>query len=242
MVAARSDAVSLRARHLPLYLAALAAGAVLAFALSASAQGGAQPPPSASFTAGDNYWYVTGTIVHDRHDCRGRHGDVQQPHGEQRAQRDASAARTELMRSPRCPVPRPTHPGAPHAASTPRARYSFICTQHSGHGRHRVGRRRRARLPPRRRQRAPARLLRAATRRAARPRSRARSPSRSRAGSAAPPCAAPSRHARTARAWRSRRSSRTACWRGAAAQARSARCPSARCGSRCRSRAGRASP
>jgi plastocyanin len=53
--------VSLRARHLSLYLAALAAGVVVAFALATSAEGGAQPPPSASFTASNNYWYVTGT-------------------------------------------------------------------------------------------------------------------------------------------------------------------------------------
>ncbi len=53
--------MSLRARHLSLYLAALAAGVVVAFALVGSGDSGAQPPPSASFTASNNYWYVTGT-------------------------------------------------------------------------------------------------------------------------------------------------------------------------------------
>jgi plastocyanin len=53
--------MSRRARHLSLYLAALAAGALVAFAMSASADGGAQPPPSASFTARDNAWEVAGS-------------------------------------------------------------------------------------------------------------------------------------------------------------------------------------
>jgi plastocyanin len=53
--------MSRRARHLSLYLAALAAGVLVALAVSASADGGAQPPPSASFTARDNAWEVTGS-------------------------------------------------------------------------------------------------------------------------------------------------------------------------------------
>jgi plastocyanin len=49
--------VSRRARHLSLYLAALAAGVVVAFAVSASAQGdAAQPPPTAAVTAVDYDW------------------------------------------------------------------------------------------------------------------------------------------------------------------------------------------
>jgi plastocyanin len=53
--------VSRRARHLSLYLAVLAAGAVGALAVSAGAQGGgAQPPATASVTARDNYWEVNG--------------------------------------------------------------------------------------------------------------------------------------------------------------------------------------
>jgi plastocyanin len=54
--------VSRRARHLSLYLAALAAGAVAAFVVSASAQV-TGPPTTASFTAGDNYWRVTGSTA-----------------------------------------------------------------------------------------------------------------------------------------------------------------------------------
>jgi plastocyanin len=53
--------VSRRARNLSLFFAALAAGAVSAFAASAGAQGGeAQPPAAASVTARDNYWEVNG--------------------------------------------------------------------------------------------------------------------------------------------------------------------------------------
>jgi plastocyanin len=49
--------VSRRARHLSLYLAALAAGVVWVLVVSASAQGGAaQPPPTATVMAVDNAW------------------------------------------------------------------------------------------------------------------------------------------------------------------------------------------
>ena len=49
--------MSLRARHLPLYIAALAVGAVLALVVSTPAEGGAaQPPPTATVTAVDNAW------------------------------------------------------------------------------------------------------------------------------------------------------------------------------------------
>jgi hypothetical protein len=55
--------VSLRARHPLLYLAALACGATVFFALSLSggtAAAQVAPPTTASFTAGDNFWDWTG--------------------------------------------------------------------------------------------------------------------------------------------------------------------------------------
>jgi hypothetical protein len=52
--------VSLRARQPLLYLAALVAGAVFALALFASAQVASAQQPSATFTAGDNFWDWTG--------------------------------------------------------------------------------------------------------------------------------------------------------------------------------------
>ena len=125
--------MSLRARHLPLYLAALAAGAVLAFALSASAQGGAQPPPSASFTAGDNYWYVTGTSSTTATIAAGGTVTFSSPTGNNEHNASFGGAGPSS-----CDPPLPGPPTEAPWSSTCRfdspGSYAFICTQHSGMG------------------------------------------------------------------------------------------------------------
>jgi len=125
--------VSLRARHLPLYLAALVAGAAVAFALSASAQGEAQPPPSASFTASNNYWYVTGTSSTTATIAAGGTVTFTSPLGN-----NPHNARFSSPGPSSCDPALPVDPESPPWDATCRfdtpGTYSFICTQHAGMG------------------------------------------------------------------------------------------------------------
>ena len=125
--------MSLRARHLPLYLAALAAGAVVAFALSTSAEGGVQPPPSASFTASDNQWTVSGGSGSIVTIAAGGTVTFTSPSGN-----NPHNARFSNSGPASCDPPLPGDPESPPWTSTCRfdspGIYSFICTLHDGMG------------------------------------------------------------------------------------------------------------
>ncbi len=125
--------MSLRARHLPLYLAALAAGAVLAFALSASAQGGAQPPPSASFTAGNNYWYVTGTTSTTATIAAGGTVTFSSPTGNNDHNASFGGAGPSSC-DPALPGPPTDAPWSSTCRFDTPGTFSFVCTAHSGMG------------------------------------------------------------------------------------------------------------
>jgi plastocyanin len=126
--------MSRRARHLSLYLAALAAGVLVALAVSASADGGAQPPPSASFTASNNEWYVAGTMDSTATISAG--GTVTFTSGPGNNEHDARFPAGSSPSS--CEPLLPGAPQAPPWSSTCRfdvpGTYSFICTAHSGMG------------------------------------------------------------------------------------------------------------
>jgi plastocyanin len=114
-----------------LYLAALAAGVVVAAALTSSAQGGGQPPPSASFTAGDNYWYVTGTSSTTATIATGGSVTFISPTGN-----DEHNASFQGVGPSSCNPPLPGPPTvAPWDATcqfNTAGTYSFVCTAHNG--------------------------------------------------------------------------------------------------------------
>ena len=69
----------------------------------------------------DNYWYVTGTSSTTATIAAGGTVTFTQPAGEQPAQRPVLEPRPELVRNPAARESRRRRPGAPSAASTPRA-------------------------------------------------------------------------------------------------------------------------
>ena len=125
--------MSLRARHLSLYLAALAAGGVVALAVGESAQGGAQPPPSASFTARNYAWEVTGTSATTATIVTG--GTVTFSSPEPNSSHNASFSGTGPSG---CNPALPGSPQPPPWSSTctfnAPGTYSFVCTAHPGMG------------------------------------------------------------------------------------------------------------
>jgi plastocyanin len=114
--------VSLRAHHLALCLAALAALAVSA--------AGAQPPPSASFTASNNEWTADGggstATIAAGGSVTFTSGPGNNPHN----------ARFSSSGPSYCDPALPVGPTSPTWSSTCRfdapGTYSFICTQHDG--------------------------------------------------------------------------------------------------------------
>jgi plastocyanin len=125
--------VSLRARHLSLYLAALAAGAAVALAVSASAQGGSQPPPSATFTASNYEWTASGPSPSTATIAAG--GTVTFTSDEPNSSHNATFSGTGPSS---CEPPLPGAPQAPPWSATctfnAPGTYSFICTAHYGMG------------------------------------------------------------------------------------------------------------
>jgi plastocyanin len=128
MVGTRKDPVSRRARHLSLYLAVLVAGAVAALVVSASAQV-AEPPPTASFTAGDNYWRVTGSTATSATIAAGGTVTFGYPSGGN--EHDASFTASGPSS---CDPPLPSGPEPPGWTATctfsAPGTYQFICTRH----------------------------------------------------------------------------------------------------------------
>lgn len=125
--------MSRRARHLSLYLAALAAGAVVAIALASSAHGGAQPPPSASFTAGDNYWYVTGTSSTTATIATGGTVTFTSPTGNNDHNASFQGAGPSSC-DPPLPGPPTDAPWSSTCHFNTAGTYSFVCTAHAGMG------------------------------------------------------------------------------------------------------------
>jgi plastocyanin len=125
--------MSRRGCHLSLYLAALAAGAVVAVAVSAPASDGAQPPPNATFTASNNEWTVAGTSSSTATIGAGGTVTFSSPIGNNDHNvRFSSSGPTSC--SPALPV----NPQPPEWSSTCQfntaGTYSFVCTAHPGMG------------------------------------------------------------------------------------------------------------
>jgi plastocyanin len=129
---ARKHAVSRRALHLSLHLAALAAGAVAVFVVSASAQV-AGPPTTASFTAGDNYWRVTGSTETTATIAAGGTVTFSSP-----VPNSAHNATFTASAPSFCDPPLPDGAELPPWSSTCRfdapGTYPFVCTIHNGMG------------------------------------------------------------------------------------------------------------
>jgi plastocyanin len=132
MVAGEEGAVSRRARHLSLYSAALAAGALAVFAVSASAQVSG-PPTTASFTAGDNYWRVTGSTETTATIAAGGTVTFSNP-----VPNSAHNATFTASAPSFCDPPLPGGAALPPWSSTCRfdaaGTYPFVCTIHNGMG------------------------------------------------------------------------------------------------------------
>lgn len=122
--------MSRRARHLSLYLAALAAGVVAAFAVSAAANGGgAPPPPAASVTAKDNYWEVNGAPASTATIAAGGSVTFSYPAGS-----DDHNAHFTVSQPSSCTPALPAMPAPPGWSAacsfvTPGS-YPFICERH----------------------------------------------------------------------------------------------------------------
>jgi hypothetical protein len=106
----------------------------VAFAVSASAEGGSQPPPTATFTASNNEWYVAGTTDSTATITAG--GTVTFSSGPGNNDHDA---RFPVGSSPSvCNPPLPGSPAPPSWSSTctfnAPGTYSFVCTAHPGMG------------------------------------------------------------------------------------------------------------
>ena len=125
--------MSRRARHLSLYLAALAAGALVALAVSAAASDRAQPPPTATFTASNNEWTVAGTSSNTATIGAGGTVTFSSPIGnnEHNARFSGSAPSS-------CSPALPVDPQPPEWSSTCQfdtaGTYAFVCTAHPGMG------------------------------------------------------------------------------------------------------------
>jgi plastocyanin len=125
--------MSRRARHLSLYLAALAAGAAVAVALVSPAHGGVQPPPSASFTAENNHWYVTGTLSTTAAIAAGGSVTFTSPAGNNDHNASFQGAGPSSC-DPPLPGPPTDAPWSSTCQFNTAGTYSFVCTAHPGMG------------------------------------------------------------------------------------------------------------
>jgi plastocyanin len=114
-----------------LYLAALAAGAVVAVAVSASASNGVQPPPTATFTASNNEWTVAGTSSSTATISAGGTVTFSSAIGN-----NDHNARFSPSAPSSCSPALPIDPQPPEWSSTCQfnaaGTYAFVCTAHPG--------------------------------------------------------------------------------------------------------------